>query len=183
MSEENFVFHCAPTLAGIKSGSLFTCSCSGRRQAEESLRALNRRLVGKGLRVIPLRYMAGKVLVYVYRPRALERELQDEQARSILAEAGYVQGGADAFVVQLARRFEQEGFPHEIGLFLSYPPEDVRGFMDKGGRDCKCVGAWAVYGDVDAAKKTFAAYKSCTGEYCRRLRLGQCSLEQLAVAV
>ena len=25
MSEDSLVFHCAPTLAGIKSGSLFTC--------------------------------------------------------------------------------------------------------------------------------------------------------------
>lgn len=181
MSEELFVFHCAPTLAGIKSGSLFTCSCSSKAETEASLRDLNRRLVDKGLRVIPLRYMKGKVLVYVYRPRVLEKDLQQAQARSILSEAGYQYAGADGCVVQLARKFGENGdFPHEIGLFLSYPPEDVRGFMDKRGRDCKCVGTWKVYGDVDSARRRFEAYRSCTGEFCRRLRVGGERLEQLA---
>ena len=184
MSEENFVFHCAPTLAGIKCGSLFTSPCSSRAQAEDSIRRLNRRLVGKGLRVIPLRYLEGKVLVYVYRPAGLERELQGELARSILAREGYTPAGADGAVMQLLRRFQSGGeFPHEIGLFLGYPAEDVLGFMENLGKNCKMVGTWKVYGDVEKARSRFEAYRSCTGELCRRLRVGGDSLEQLAVAM
>lgn len=184
MSEENFVFHCAPTLAGIKSGSLFTCSYSCRRQVEAELRALNRRLVSRGLRVVALRYMEKKVLVYVYRPRGLTEELSRGEARSILQGAGYTPADGDRSVVQLARKMARGGdFPHEIGLFLSYPPEDVKGFMENSGRDCKCVGTWKVYGDVDAARKRFREYKNCTCDYCRRLRLDKASLEQLAAAL
>ena len=46
-------------------------------------------------------------------------------------------------------------FPHEIGLFLGYPPEDVQGFLEN--RLCKCVGCWKVYGDEQAAQNGFAS--------------------------
>ena len=36
--------------------------------------------------------------------------------------------------VHLIHRLRSEGeFPHEIGLFLSYPPEDVLGFICNRG--------------------------------------------------
>ena len=70
-------------------------------------------------------------------------------------------------------------FPHEIGLFLSYPPEDVKGFLEH--RPCKCVGCWKVYENEEAAKKTFAKYKACTRVYCRQLASG-IDIERLTVA-
>ncbi len=182
MSEDIFVFHCAPTLAGIKSGSLFTCDYARKSEVQSSIRELNRRLTPKGLRVLPLRYSEKKVLVYVYRPCGLARDLDRKEAREILREAGYSAADADKSVMELMRRINESGeFPHEIGLFLSYPPEDVRGFIEKGGRDCKCVGTWKVYGDEEAARRTFSEYKRCTSDYCRLFRVGGRSLEQLAV--
>lgn len=184
MSEDIFVFHCAPTLAGIKTGNLFTCDYTKRSEVLSSVRELNRRLACKGLRVLPLRYSEKKVLVYVYRPGGLARDLSNSEARRILREAGYTATTADKSVIELMRRINEQGdFPHEIGLFLSYPPEDVRGFIEKGGRDCKCVGTWKVYGDEEAARRTFSRYKRCTDVYCRQLRVGGKSLEQLTVSM
>jgi len=182
MSEDNLVFHCAPTLAGIKSGSLFTSDYTSKSEVISAIRDLNRRLAHKGLRVLPLRYSQRKVLVYVYRPGGLARDLDKIEARRILDEAGYRPGSVDGSVLQLMRRINESGsFPHEIGLFLSYPPEDVRGFMEKGGRDCKCVGTWKVYGDEEAARRTFSRYKRCTDAYCSLHSAGRKSLEQLTV--
>ena len=42
MSESLLVTYCAPTLAGLKTGNLFNCTCTGRRQAEETVRQWNR---------------------------------------------------------------------------------------------------------------------------------------------
>lgn len=183
MREDSFVFHCAPTLAGIKNGSLFTSDYSEKSDVLSSLRCLNCRLAPKGLRVLPLRYSDKKVLIYVYRPRGLARDLEHSEARMLLSEAGYSASDADKNVIELMRRINETGeFPHEIGLFLSYPPEDVRGFIENGGRDCKCVGTWKVYGDEEAARQTFSRYKQCTNEYCELYRCGRRSLEQLAVS-
>ena len=35
---------------------------------------------------------------------------------------------------------ESGDLPHEVGLFLSYPPEDVKGFIDHRANDFKCAG-------------------------------------------
>ena len=84
--------------------------------------------------------------------------------------------------MQLIKRMcADEEFPHEIGLFLGYPPEDVRGFIENGAENCKCVGCWKVYGNVEAAKKTFAKYKKCTDVYSRQQANGK-SVERLTVA-
>ena len=77
---------------------------------------------------------------------------------------------------------ESGEFPHEMGLFLSYPPEDVKGFIDHCASGFKCAGLWKVYGDEEKARSLFAKYKKCTEIYCALWQSGS-KLEQLAVAV
>ena len=36
-----------------------------------------------------------------------------------------------------------------MGLFLSYPPEDVKGFIDHRANDFKYAGLWKAYGDEE----------------------------------
>ena len=61
---------------------------------------------------------------------------------------------------------ESGEFPREVGLFLSYPPEDVKGFIDYRANNFKCTGPWKVYGDEGKARSLFAKYKKCTEIYC-----------------
>ena len=181
MSEELIVRHCSPTLAGLKTGNLFSCACASRGELTDALRRLNKKLVPKGVRVIPLRFRKGRALIYVYRPNGLKRDLSDEQARSILKEQGYVPEKIDQCIMRLIRRLKvSEEFPHEIGLFLSYPPEDVCGFIENKACDHKCVGCWKVYGDENAARRTFAKYEKCTRVYTDCWERGR-PLERLAV--
>lgn len=72
-------------------------------------------------------------------------------------------------------------FPHEIGIFLGYPLEDVEGFMYHKEEGCKCIGFWRVYGDEKKARETFRSYQNCTQAYLRSWECGR-SLEQLTVA-
>lgn len=182
MSDEMILRHCSPTLAGMKTGSLFAENFSDESEMRTSLRRWNRRLSGKGLRVLPLKFQNNRALIYVYRPSRLSRDLRDDRACGLLEQRGYGCGSPEACILQLRRRLrENDEFPHEIGLFLGYPPEDVSGFIENRGADCKCVGCWKVYGDADAAKKTFAKYKKCTDVYCAQHAKGK-SIERLTVA-
>ncbi len=181
MSEDTLVRQAAPTLAGIKTGSLFPCPYETREALLEDIRAINRRLAKKGLCLLPLKAQDGRALLYLYRPESLRRDLRNEEAARLLRESGYAADSAGRCVGELARRLrEGQDFPHEIGLFLSYPPEDVRGFIDNRAQHFKCCGMWKVYGDEKQAEKTFARYRKCTELYCGRWREGW-SLEQLAV--
>ena len=55
MSEEILIRQGAPTLAGIKTGSLFPCPCEDREALLGDIRQLNRRLSPKGLCLLPPR--------------------------------------------------------------------------------------------------------------------------------
>ena len=181
MSEEYLIRNCAPTLAGLKTGNLFTCPYTGKKELLESIRQLNLRLSGKGLRLMPLRFSGSKALLYLYRPDMLRRDLAGSDAARILEQTGYDTGCCEHCVARLMKKLRKDGeFPHEIGLFLGYPPEDVQGFMELGPDCCKCTGCWKVYGDEAAAQRKFAQYKKCTRVYCDRWDKGA-DIERLAV--
>lgn len=181
MSEGMLVRHCSPTLAGMKTGSLFSCECPSVEELKGDLRRLNRTLGKKGIRVIPLRRSRKRALIYVYRPSQLRRDLASPQIRSLLDEYGYAGRSPEQCLVLLIRKLrQQEEFPHEIGLFLGYPPEDVRGFIENKAACCKCVGCWKVYGDPQAAQQTFCKFRKCTQVYCRQWEQGR-PLERLTV--
>lgn len=178
MSEELIVRHCAPTLANLKTGSLFVCPITDRASFFSSLRSLNELLVPKGLRALPLRIREYSALVYLYRPSRLKKDLEDPAAIKILQNHGYsCYGKCLPKLIERVRASEE--FPHEIGLFLGYPPEDVQGFLDH--RPCKCCGCWKVYGDENKAKKTFDLYKKCERVYCQQLAQG-IDIKRLTVA-
>jgi len=182
MSEDMIVRHCSPTLAGLKTGNMFSCWFSDVTEMRDTLRRLNHLLGKKGLRILPLRFKKNQALVYVYRPSRLSRDLQHDIACRLLRERGYVIGSPERCVIELIKRLgESDEFPHEIGLFLGYPPEDVRGFIENGAEGCKCTGYWKVYGDARAAQELFAKYKKCTDVYCAQHAHGR-SLWQLTVA-
>ena len=88
MSEEILVRQGAPTLAGIKTGSLFPCPCEDKEALFADIRRLNRLLVPKGLCLLPIRFLKGQVLLYLYRPSELRRDLENEQAAEILHHGG-----------------------------------------------------------------------------------------------
>jgi hypothetical protein len=46
-------------------------------------------------------------------------------------------------------------FPHEIGVFLGYPAEDVLGFIINEGRNYVCCRHWKVYHDIERAQEMF----------------------------
>lgn len=182
MSDELLVKHCSPTLAGLKTANMYTCPCSSKTEMNEFLRKWNRTFSSKGIRIVALRYNGERALIYVYRPAKLSIDLQDTLATELLTQRGYCTNSCGACIMHLIKRLQmQEEFPHEIGLFLGYPSIDVCGFIQNKSKGCKCVGCWKVYGDEQAASRTFAKYKKCTDVYCNQFAKGK-SIERLTVA-
>lgn len=181
MSEKELILHCAPTLAGMKTGSLFGYHYPSVTEMYGHIRRFNAAYRRKGVCAVPLQYRDGRALIYLYRPARLKKDLTARGAGQILGGLDYPCDDHARCVVRLIRRLkEQKTFPHEIGLFLGYPPEDVRGFMENRPNP-KCTGVWKVYGDADAAQKTFAKYHKCTATYHRKWAEGR-PMEQMIVA-
>lgn len=181
MPDNIIVENCSPTLAGIKTGNIFTIDRSLISDICKEFRELNQCFAGKGLRAIPLRVSEKNVLIYLYRPDKLRADLSCKEAREILLSKGYACDTVESDIVHLIRQIcSQNSFPHEIGLFLGYPPVDVKGFMEDTRKGVKCVGYWKVYGDKEMAEKTFSSYRKCTEIYKKCLSGGR-HLSQMIV--
>lgn len=179
MSDLFIAENCAPTLAGIKTGNLFSTEVNDMQSFRSELRRLNRFLTKKGIRVIPVRFHDGHALVYLYRPERLAADMRDAETAALLKELGYTCANADSLVMELISRLDhRRKFPHEIGVFLSYPAKDVRCFMKNSRKGVKLVGCWKAYNDTSQARRTFEQYKRCTASYCNALKRGV-PLEQL----
>lgn len=67
---------------------------------------------------------------------------------------------------------DRESFPHELGLLLGYPVEDVVGFVENCGQNYLYSGYWKVYGNVQEAKETFARYLEAKEQLIRMVSAG-----------
>lgn len=182
MFEMLMVNHCSPTLAGIKTGNLFSYYFDCLNQLKNQISDVNYILNSKGVHVRLLRNTHNRALIYLYRPNELLKDLSECDVKDLLCKSGYSICNIESCIERLSDRLgERTEFPHEIGLFLGYPLKDVKGFIENNGRNFKHVGYWKVYGDEHQAKRTFARYKKCTNIYCKKLSQGS-SILRLTVA-
>lgn len=198
MFENYLIDCCAPTLASLKSGSLFCCKCPSDSSVEEAVAEWNAGFSEYGLSMRMLRRTETSALIYVYRDTSLARTLTDPEVQAFLSSYGYescpccegcssadcsIKSCLDHLMTRLSGD-DQGGmnFPHEIGIFLGYPLQDVKGFIDNNGKNPKYTGIWKVYGDKDASIKLFEKYRKCFSVYSDLWRSGRRSIFQLTVA-
>ena len=168
MLEQYLVRHCAPTLAGLKTASLFNCQVTSKEELRRDLVRWNASLRSKGVALALIAVRGGRALIYVYRKKRLLRDWRNPGVQAYLVRHGYSETDVEANLQFLAGRIMQEdGFPHEIGLFLGYPFEDVIAFIENEGKNCKCCGYWKVYCNEWEAQRQFEKFKKCTHVYCR----------------
>ncbi len=181
--DQILAYHCAPVLTGLKPANLVALSQAEFPDLEGQLEGYCRLFARCG---VAFRTMCGcgqNRLLLLYRPTKLERALREPLAAVLLERDGYGPGdGLETMLDRLGHRLRtQAEFPHEIGLFLGYPPVDVAGFQRHRGRDCKLCGYWKVYSDVDRAKALFRRYDRCRDRLCAQLAEGR-SLAQVLQA-
>ena len=181
MLDKSLVTHCAPTLARLKPGSIFTLPCDGLREISAEMRALRAELLPKGVVLTVLGRRGQGAIFYLYRPGELERILSAPATQGFLRRCGYGEFSLPAVLRVLRARLRgSEDFPHEIGVFLGYPLADVVAFIRNAGRNCLFCGCWKVYSDARGATLAFARFRKCKEVYARLFQSG-CPLSRLTV--
>lgn len=181
MNETLLLRYCSPTLAGLKSGNMFSYFKRGDSSLEGEIASWNAVLEKKGVRMLLLQENGDRALILVYRPEMVERCTEQCEVKQFLRTLGYPSCFTQGTMQHLQTRMQNgEEFPHEIGLFLGYPFEDVCSFIDNKGCNGVCDGCWKVYKDVSSAQKTFDRFKKCTTVYLEQHAKGK-PLQDLVV--
>lgn len=177
--EAVLVRQCAPTLAGLKPGSMFSISTS--EGTYQKVGQWNERLHSLELSVRILLKRPSSMIVYVYRKKHLEGILSDCGCQQFLAQAGYEKLDLDSALEHLTYRLQsQPEFPHEVGVFLGYPLRDVIGFIENRGQNFTCCGFWKSYSDPATIEACFDCYRRCIHTYMELFEQGV-PIEELAV--
>lgn len=182
--EQLLAFYCAPTLAGLKAASLLSICKKKIPNSIKLLAEYRQEMNCKGISFEILLENAQYCLVLVYRREPLQAIFHNGRCMAILQEYGYRNcKNVDAHISHLKQRIHMyKTFPHEIGLFLGYPVEDVVGFIQHKGRHCKLCGYWKVYSNPETARDLFEQYARCIAFFCRHVNKGS-SIHELLQAI
>lgn len=160
----NIVFHCAPALTGKKVSSLVTFKDADKKI--NSIWKLNKDKIKDKMNIqfIELKETDLSTVVLFYNENMLESILIKNETKEFLLNFGYGNFVASEALSLLKKRYEK-ACPHEIGIFLGYPINDVKCFLDCNKHECLAIGYWKVFSDIEGALETFALYDSAKKLY------------------
>ena len=151
------ILNSAPVLKNVKASCMFIVPTGQEKQ----ICAL---LYGTGIKMFIL-YRNDRITeLFIYREAALEEYINEADNRCFLESKGYrsftnVKNDLMLLGMHMKDYFDKNReFPHEAGVFLGYPLEDVKGFVKHEGQNFSFCGYWKVYSNVDAAKQSFSAF-------------------------
>lgn len=167
--EQIIGYHCAPTIRGIKIANLVSIPQEMSAQLCKIINDYNFQFNEKGLYFFQLCACKERRLLLVFRKKQLEEYVRQHQHIGFLSMYGYQEDDPlEALLLHLRHRMETEiSFPHEIGLFLGYPLDDVIHFIASKGQNYQLCGEWKVYHHAISAQHSFHCFKICR-EYCHQ---------------
>lgn len=162
MSFDQIIVHSSsPTFCNIKPGNLFFVK--NEAFDNDKFEAWKKSFFSHGLMAFSSQISESSAAILVLNVCWARKILADVFVQSYLSEKRYHTGSVFDFVEELfSRMIENEGFPHEVGVILGYPVEDVIEFENHQGHDCKYCGCWKSYSDVDKARDCHCRFTECS---------------------
>lgn len=174
--ETQLALQCAPLITGLKLSNLLTISA----ECESLVCAF---LKNAGISYYRLLKMEKKVVYLLFNRQQLEQHLLQSGEQELLNREGY----PDLNLGKVLRTFQHrylehmEGereFPHEMGVILGYPIEDVKGFIEHRGKNYLYSGYWKVYENVQETVLLFQKFELAKETLIRMLSNGV-SMQQI----
>ena len=150
----------APTIRKHKTSSLINFNNSNSNRNLYNLWGKYKNEVRDRLDVdyFELKKDKSNILVLFYDSEKINLSIKDNKNMEFLKRFGYNEHMDAAQCLSLLSNRFQYMCPHEIGVFLGYPIEDVTSFVDCPNTKCKMVGYWKVYHDIESAEVIFNLY-------------------------
>lgn len=155
--EIQIVLQCAPLLAGLKLSNLLMIQNHNLDQLEHILKKC-------GITYEILADTGQRIAVLLFDRKLLAAYLKEERVWQFFRRVGYQDASLEKVLSAFRLRYKEylsgkQEFPHEMGLLLGYPLEDVEGFIDNGGENCLFTGYWKVYQNPGEKRLLFRKFE------------------------
>ena len=154
--ETKLVHQCTPLIVGRKVANLLII--------ENMHVASFKKLIKKTpLSYLVLRGTKRRTTIFLYNKSKLMSYVAEKEVSVFLLSRGYESLEIDellsSFQIRyIAYRTGFQEFPHEMGLLLGYPLEDVEGFINNKGKNSLYTGYWKVYQHLPEKILLFSEY-------------------------
>lgn len=165
------VVQCAPFLKGMRRASVLNIEKGWVRELYGMLESTD-----ISCRILVER--KNRCLALFYRKEELRKVFSEQEVRQFLLEYGYEDQELEQNITWLSARMnryskEEIAFPHEIGVFLDYPLEDVKAFIKNNGKRSLLTGYWKVYHNPERARLMFHAYDKAKDSAVNEFLIGK----------
>lgn len=156
--EIRMALQCAPVLAGLKASNLLIVKNDCVKKVKEILK-------NTPISCFVLLVTQHKTMILLYRKEQMESYLSATSVKGLFKELGYKEYNFSDILSVFQRRYGDymaggKEFPHEMGLVLGYPAEDVEGFIKNEGKNFFFIGYWKVYANPAAKKYLFQQFEA-----------------------
>ncbi len=170
------VLQCAPVISGLKFSNLLTIEANQLRDVEWMIEQTD-------ISGYVLLQTKNKAYILLYEEQELQAYLNQPEVKHFLERFHYENTSLDTVLVEFQSRYakymkEKSDFPHEMGVLLGYPIEDVEGFVCNNGKNSLYTGYWKVYENIQEKKKIFYKYE-CVKETMLQLLASGLKLEEI----
>lgn len=107
---------------------------------------------------IVLRDKEDIIILMIYNRKLLEEVINKKENRSFLKYFGYYSINLESNLKILKNRYDKYNCPHEIGIFLGIPVEEVRAFIESSGNNYIESRYWKVFVDRKKSTDIFKRY-------------------------
>ena len=158
--------YCAPALKQYKYANMFHLP-----KDDDSIRSFikqyNQQFNSKGIFFILIEQET-QYTIYVYNSK-LKDYISSNAVQNFLKSYQYP-NTFELCIQELKKRLNTKNYPHEIGVFLGYPLDDVIGFIEH--KPYYLVGDWKVYQNVNEAKKQFDLFRQTKEKMLNQIHNG-----------
>lgn len=154
--EKQLALQCAPLITGLKVSNLLIVH-------KESVSSVKNMIKNTGISYMILADTQDKTMLLLYKADELSAYLERQRVKKFLTDMGYEKLSLNDVLVVFQGRFRRyrkgcAEFPHEMGILLGYPVEDVYGFIENKGENSLYSGYWKVYENLPAKMNLFRKY-------------------------
>lgn len=157
--ENMLLYSVSQVIAEIKPASTVTIKKSDLKLFRSWHMYGKKFLMDINLDFIELRENKNVIILLIYNKEVLYKYLFEDKVNNLLIKLGYGNyKSIEGYLRTLQYRYNLYNCPHELGVFLGIPYEDVVDFMECSEKRCLLCGYWKVYNNFNTAKEIFNNY-------------------------
>lgn len=150
------ILQCAPLIAGLKISNLLIIK-------NEQMNLLQAIMEKSDITCYHLVSDEEKSTYILFRKMQMEEYILTSQVQETLKEFGYASFQMENVLLEFKLRYisylyNGKSFPHEMGILLGYPREDVNGFVQNSGKNYLISGYWKVYDSLLEKQSLFKKF-------------------------